>query len=71
MDYFAGLDEAPRPAALVSIARGVSGGCKGLSETVRATGSHCKSRDQLGRSDSTLRRSGIGSPSTRHLFPGF
>jgi CheY-like chemotaxis protein len=60
---------APR-RALVSIASGVSGVCKGLPETVRATGSGCKSLGcHQSHSDSRPRMCGIGSPSTR-LFRG-
>jgi hypothetical protein len=60
---------APR-RALVSIASGVSGVCKGLPETVRATGSGCKSlRCHQSHSDSRPRKCGIGSLCTR-LFRG-
>jgi hypothetical protein len=67
---------SPRSGALVSIARGVSGVCKGLPETFPATGSNCKSRDYQRvccPSGSTPRMWGIGSPSTqcqcRYLSP--
>jgi hypothetical protein len=60
-----------RSRALISIAGGVSGVCRGLPETVPATGSNCRNRDcRRGcyPNGSTPRMWGIGSPSTRCLF---